>query len=40
MDQERGANYKWVLGLVNQGLRCHVPFNYVWGLEVSNKVSS
>jgi hypothetical protein len=40
LDQEGGANCKWVPGLMNGGPRGPATFSYVWGLEDSNEVSS
>ncbi len=40
LDQEGGANCKWIPGLVNGGLRGPVTLSYVWGLEASKEVSS
>jgi hypothetical protein len=42
LDQEGGADCKWILGLVNGGRRgpVRVTLSYVWGLEASNEVSS
>jgi hypothetical protein len=40
MDQEGGADCKWVPGLVNGGPRGPVTLSYVSGLEASNEVSS
>jgi hypothetical protein len=40
LDQEGGADCKWVLGLVNGGPRGLVTLSYVWGLEASNELSS
>jgi hypothetical protein len=36
----RGADCKWVPGLVNGGPKGPVTLSYVWGLEASNEVSS
>jgi hypothetical protein len=36
----KGADCKWVPGLVNGGPRGLVTLSYVWGLEASNEVSS
>ncbi len=40
LDQEGGADCKWVPGLVNGDPRGLVTLSYVWGLEASNEVSS
>ncbi len=42
LDQEGGADCKWIPGLVNGGPRgpVRMTLSYVWGLEALNEVSS